>query len=137
MTLGSVAARNRLLDDCYGDGHAPGEPATHYLALFVGDPTAAGVELDTTNCPGYTRLPIANTNASWAGATNGSKTTSADLTMAAATGPWSQQPDYMAIMDAPNGGNIGDTGPLASALTIANGQAVRFPAGSLTITQPA
>lgn len=141
MALGSTAnpaARNMALDACYGDARSTRWPASVQLALFNGDPTAAGVEL--TSAGGYARPVIANSSTNFPDATGGVKTSGTTVQFAASTGAFSSGFNYWAFIDG--SGNLLDSGQVtdpntAAPITITVSQSntiVRFLATKLAIT---
>lgn len=110
MPFVDIAAQNKSLDNDYGSGHGAGVPASHALALFVGDPRFGGVELVGN---GYVRATILA--AAWAAAVGGIKTTIAPVQFAASTGEWDEA-THWALIGAD--GLTWDAGPLVAPLLV-------------------
>lgn len=104
MPLASVAAMRKSLDNDYGSDHGPNSPTSFELALFTGDPTidpgdGGGVELNSTDCPGYARVAIAH--ADFEPATVDAVKDLTDLAQFPnATGPWDLTARYFVYFDA-------------------------------------
>ena len=106
-----------------------------YAALFTGDPSGSGVELTTTNAPGYTRvsLPLTLLDAATQDSANNRANAASDaaLDWPTATADQTAVPSWFGIMSAATGGVLyaydetGITGALAS------GERVRIPTGKL------
>lgn len=132
MALGSVTARNRALDACYGTAHATSWPGTLYIAFYDNDPTGTGVE---ASGGGYGRIAVANTDANWPAASAGQKSNGVEFVTPASTGAWDRTVTWFAIIDSASGaGNLHDYGQLASSVTIpAANYTARFQVGTLVI----
>lgn len=86
MPLGSVAAMNESLDNDY-DG------VDIEVALYVGNPAAGGVEINSTDCPGYTRYEsVSGEREAAAGGVK--RLCVAEFTASAA---WDDEPDYCQV----------------------------------------
>lgn len=120
----SVSVRNGWLDDVTN--------STMYLALFVGDPEGAGVEISGGN---YARKSVATTD--WNAASSGSLTNSNDITFAQATDVWSASDiTYWALFNAATDGNLqaSDDLPANQQQPIVSGNTVEFSAGDITLS---
>ena len=106
MTLLSDAAANASLDFSYGASKAAGAPASHELALFVGDPSLGGTELDASG--GYARVTVTNNGTNWPAAANRAKTSAAQA-FPTSTGAWSGVATHWALI---SGADTWDTGEL-------------------------
>jgi hypothetical protein len=85
MGLLSIAAQNATLDHDYGASKAADAPAAFELALFNGDPTLGGVELDAAG--GYARVTMASDGTNFPPAENGQKVC-AEVTFPTPTDEW-------------------------------------------------
>lgn len=70
MPLASQAAENAVLDACYGDGRAPGIPASFLLRLYDEDPRIDGAEITAL---GYSAQTLTNDSATFPAASGGIK----------------------------------------------------------------
>lgn len=112
MPIRDLAARNSSLDNDYGTTAGPNAPASHLLALYVGDPFLDGYE---TAGGGYARVAVPA--ASWGPADGGMKTTTAPVQFPATTAAWDQPVTHWALYDAA-GVVMWDTGPLTEPLDV-------------------
>jgi hypothetical protein len=120
----ATSVKNGWLDDVTN--------STLYLALFVGDPSGAGVEISGGN---YARKTVATTD--WAAAASGSLSNSSAVTFDQATDIWSADDvTYWALYDASTGGNLVayDDVPAAQQQPIVSGNTVEFSAGDIVLT---
>lgn len=110
MSLGSTAAKNIAIRACYGSSRSSLWPATVDFRLYVGNPTAGGVEMTGG---GYAPVSVANTDANM-GVPTGGILTPATVAFATSTGAWSggAPPDFFAITDG--AGTILDTGTVSA-----------------------
>jgi hypothetical protein len=120
MPIKDEAAMNASLDNDYGATKGPNAPASHQLALFVGDPQVdlidgGGYEIDSTNCPGYARTTVSN-NATWAPSEFGMKQTVDGIELPAPTDEWIDEPTHWALIAS--GEVIWDTGPFTEPMQI-------------------
>ncbi len=120
MPIRDVAAMNASLDNDYGATRGPNAPASHELALYVGDPQVdplegGGYEIADDTCPGYARVSIPN-NGVWAPANEGLKTLIDGAEFPPPTGEWADEPTHWGLV-AP-GGVVWDTGPFTEALQV-------------------
>lgn len=107
----SIAAMNSSLDNDYGATHGPNSPSTWQLALFVGNPEileaeGGGVELNSTDDPGYARTTVSHTD--FPAAVDGIKTFT--VIFPNSTGEWEHSPTHWALIAS--GESIWDTGEL-------------------------
>lgn len=130
--MGTLSAvyENKILDAFIGDGRAAGMPATVYVALFVGDPEAGGVEVSGG---AYVRQSKASTNANWPAAANSQKSNATTITFPEATASWGT-PTHFALMDAVAAGNRMVSGALGTARPIAVGERAQFDPNTLVIS---
>lgn len=131
---------NKLVDHVFR-GQSYTAPATVYVALFT---TACSDSTGGTEVSGgsYARPGLATSLANWAG-TQGAGTTAvssgvsgttsnnAAITFSTPTANWGTV-TYIGLMDASSGGNLLICTALTVGKTINTGDAVSFPAGSLT-----
>lgn len=94
----SVILANISLDASWGDGAVAAMPASPVLRFYDADPRVDGVELDTTNYPGYAGLAVTNNTANFPDAVAGEKVT-AQFTVCTATGTWAAAPAWAALCD--------------------------------------
>lgn len=94
----SVEGANRALDARWGSAHAAGFPSTVTVRMWNGDPLESGVELDSTNYPGYASFTVTNNDTNFPDASGGSKTT-AELAGGTATGDWDDAPTHFTLAD--------------------------------------
>jgi len=100
----TLTAAIAALKTQYGDAHAAVWPSTWQTRLYQGDPRDGGVELDTTNYPGYAAGTVGNTSANFPDPDGTSGVmTSAVLTFATPTGDWDDVPSHVGLCD-PTGG---------------------------------
>ena len=104
---------------------------TAHVALFVGNPLGAGVEVSGVD---YARKVTAGSD--WGAASFASPTASisnvADIDFGTAGGAWGTV-DYVAVYDALSGGNRLASGKLTVARPVVLDDPVKFPAGTLTV----
>ena len=122
-------AENGLLDLSVNDGAWPGAAAC-YLALFTTatDDAAGGTEVSGN---AYARMTVPA--GSWAAASGGSKSTSADVNFVAASGSWGTI-THVALYDAVTAGNRIWHGALTASKAIGTGDVFRMASGQLTLT---
>ena len=120
----ATSVKNGWLDDVTN--------STLYLALFVGDPSGAGVEISGGN---YARKSVAATD--WAAAASGTLSNSNAITFTQATDVWSaSNVTYWALYDASTGGNLKawDDLPANQQQPIVSGNTVEFSVGDIVLT---
>jgi len=125
----ATTVKNGWLDDVTS--------VTLYLALFVGDPAGAGVEISGGD---YARKSVAA--ADWSVASSALVHNTNAITFPQATGVWSASNiTHFALFDAATAGNLmaSDDLPAAQQQPIVDGNTVEFAAGDLdlTISDPA
>ena len=131
----SLFGANEVANMVFGRRTAP--PENWYLALIrnnVPNAFSDGTELDEPPAGvGYGRLIIPNDPTIWA--TDGYYLTSnvVALTFSAATADWGRI-NYWALCNAPEEGYVYFTGRFPQANSVATGDQVNLPAGSLQIT---
>jgi len=102
------------------------KPSALYVALFVGDPLAGGVEVSTSGT-GYARQ-----SGTFSVATNVA-TNASNIEYSAATTAWGTI-THVAIYDAMAAGNQLVTAALTTAKTISVGDILRIPTSDLSVT---
>lgn len=127
-----------ILDHIFGGntaGNVYTPPATLYVGLSTTTIVDAGTGITEPSGNAYARASVANTTTNWSAAsgTTATKTNATDINFTTPTGSWGTVTDFF-IADALTGGNIIAYGTLGSSQAIANGNPVKFPASSLTIT---
>jgi hypothetical protein len=100
-------------------------PTNICVALFNGDPEAAGSELSGNS---YARV----THNVWNAAADGVATNDGAITFPTATGAWSEA-DYVALFDATTVGNRLGSGALDVAKTAGDGDTIAFADTELTV----
>jgi hypothetical protein len=125
MGVFAVATRNKVLD--HVTGTATYAAVTPYLALYDGDPTGAGAEIETPTQNGYNRQTITMSAAS-----SGAITNSAAITWGPATAAWGDV-TYVAAFDAATGGNLLWYDDVATK-TVGSGDSYQIAAGDLDLT---
>jgi hypothetical protein len=98
---------------------------TVYVALFVGDPAGAGVEVSQG---GYSRKQTAGTD--WEAASSGATQNTNAIAFGTATESWGTV-DYFAVYDAASAGNMLGYGALTQSKAIGSGDTASFAAGDL------
>lgn len=147
-TLGSLAhagalsdyLENKLTDHVFR-GQAYTAPSTIYVALFTSacSDSAAGTEVSGGS---YARPGLAASLVNWAGTqaaasttassgTSGTTSNNAAITFATPSAGWGTV-THVGLMDAVTSGNLLVCTPLTTSKTINSGDAVAFPAASLT-----
>lgn len=103
-----------------------------YLALFTTATTDAGGGTEvSTSGSAYARQNIPA--GSWASASGGSTSTSADVNFPTATASWGTI-THVALFDAATAGNMLWHGPLSASKAIGSGDVFRMASGQLTLT---
>jgi hypothetical protein len=115
----TVDARNSLLDHIYKAGYTP--PSDIYLALFIGDPLAAGAEVteDTYERTIITFNPAANRRV----------TQAAEVAFPAATASWGGNISHYALYSAQTGGDRLGIGAFTESFPVVDGNTPKIPAG--------
>jgi len=121
-------AENALLDHSVNDGTMT--VAGCFLALFTAAPSDAGGGTEVTG-NNYSRTSVPA--ASWAAASGGSKSTSADVNFPTASGSWGTI-THIGLFDASTSGNLLWHGALTASKAIGSGDVFRMASGQLTLT---
>lgn len=121
-------ARKKILDDL--TGVAPYSPPALYLALLTSDPTEAGSFADEIVGAGYARQPLAGVMG--AADVTGFSVNTTLINFGPATADWGTI-TYLAVVDAPTGGNMICPGVPATPRTITSGQPLQVPVGQLRL----
>jgi hypothetical protein len=106
------------------------KPTATYLALFTAAPSDAGGGTEvSTSGTAYARQAI-----TWGAASGGVASNSATVAFPTATGSGYGTVTHIGIFDASTAGNMLAWAPLAASKTVSAGDAIEFPAGSLTVS---
>lgn len=128
---------DKLLDHMFqlNDGAKAYRPTALYVGLSTAAPGESGSGIAEPSGNAYARVVLANGSATKMGLSSGSTAAnSADINFPTATGSWGTV-THVFITDASSGaGNLHWHGPLQTAKTIGNNDAVSFPIGSLTFS---
>ena len=132
---------NKLVDHVFR-GQAYTAPSTIYVALFTSacSDSAAGTEVSVGS---YVRPGLAASLVNWAGTqaaasttassgTSGTTSNNAAITFATPSAGWGTV-THIGLMDAVTSGNLLVCTALSTSKTINSGDAVSFPAASLTV----
>lgn len=122
--LGSITAQDGALAGVYGDNRGADAPSSFTAHLFVGDPTAGGVEVAGT---GYAPITVANTTANL-GTPSGGQLGPFTVDFGTGAADWGT-PDNWALEDG--SGNFWNVQQIASPVAIGDGDPVQI---SATIT---
>lgn len=119
---------DKFLDHALGTA-AYSAPTSVYLALFTSNPDedASGTEVSGN---GYAREEV-----TFNAASGGSATGPVDATEFVADGGSFGTVSHFAIFDSSSNGNMLYYGELTTAKTVADGDAIRFTADSITVTE--
>lgn len=130
MSEASDYVENQILD-CYLNQGDITAPTAIYLGLHSADPTDDdGGEISGN---GYARVAI-TTKFDAAAGTGGSLSSNADITgFTASGGAWATV-THIGIHDASTAGNLLFHTPLASSVTVADGDSFQISSGNLTVT---
>lgn len=140
MTAMSDYWENKLIDFSLR-GQAYSAPVTVYIGLHTATPNDAGGGTEVTG-GSYARVAVTCSLANFAGTQSAGSTTASSgtggttsnngvITFPTPSAGWGNVVGC-AVYDAPSGGNLLFPGTLTVAKTINIGDAVSFPAGSLT-----
>ena len=131
MSEASDYVENQILD-CYLNQGNITAPTAIWLGLHSSDPTDDdGGELAVSN--GYGRVAITDKFSAAAG-TGGSLSSNADITgFTADGGDWAAA-THIGIHTAETGGELLFHTPLASSVTVADGDSFQISSGNLTVT---
>ena len=102
-------------------------PATVYVALHTADPTDAGTGAEVSGGS------YARTSATFGAPSDGSSTTTADITFPTATASWGTV-THIGIWDASTSGNLLYHTPLDTSKAIDSGDVFKILTGNLTVT---
>lgn len=142
MAAMSDYLENKLIDQIFR-GQAYTFPATLYVGLFTASPADAGGGTEVTG-NGYARVAVTGSLANWAGTqsagstvassgTGGTTSNNNVITFPTPTPSGWGTVVGMGIFDASSNGNLLFYGGLTTSKTINSGDAVTFPAGSLSV----
>lgn len=126
MSAASDYLENELLDHALGTG-AFTAPSAVYVGLFTSDPTDAGTGTEVSGGS------YARESATFAVASGGSASTSADITFTTATANWGTI-THVGLYDASTAGNLLFHGAVTTSKTIETGDTFSITSGNLTIT---
>ena len=104
-------------------------PSAVYVALFTADPTDTGDTTNEISGGGYARTQV-----TFAAASGGSASNSADVTFPQATADWGTI-THFGLFDASTAGNMLYSGALTASKTVSNGDTFKFATGDLTVTE--
>lgn len=123
-------AENKVLE--HSVGKSTWTTPSCYVALYTVAPTdsTSGTEVSTSGTA-YSRQQLLSTD--WGSASNGSITTTSDVTFSTATASWGTVV-AAAIVDASTSGNIIWYGTLTSNKTVDSGDTFKITAGNLTLS---
>jgi len=109
-------------------------PADVYVALFNGNPLAAGTELADPPATDYAREKMEDTDWNVAAfvSPTGTIDNATDTDFGIAGSAWGTV-DYFALYDDPTAGNMIASGPLEVSRSVQLNDPVKFPAGELKI----
>lgn len=134
MALGTDFA-NSLCDHVFG-GPDFTRPASLYVALYSDDPGEGG-DADTNEISGtgYARVELTNDGTTFPEAVDGQKSVAVDVDFGqVGSGGWTTATHYAIVTSSSGSGDILIRGALPNSQDFVEGNLVRFPAGSLTIT---
>lgn len=132
MSLASTEARNRALASNYGDNRGADWPATLDVALYLGRPSAGGVEVSGGD---YAAVNVANTSATWDPPAAGSITMTATLDFGDSS-TWDTDADWLAIRDPAGDVLLEELALADDVVSGASGGPATVPGGSIVITEP-
>lgn len=127
MTAKTDYLETAILNHIRG-GAALSQPAGLYLALFTTSTNDAGGGTEATG-NGYARQAVT------LGAPSGNQSANTNTPTFTASGGSIGPVTHGAIHDAVSGGNMLYHGALGASKTIASGESLEFPPGSVTITE--
>lgn len=107
-------------------------PTSCYVALFNGNPLAAGTELDGATATDYTRQEIAaaDLNSATFSEPTAEVTNSAAISFGTAGNDWGTI-THWAIYDTDTSGNMIFGAPLEASRSVLSGDTIQFPIGEL------
>lgn len=124
---------NEILDHVLGGGDYS-RPATVYVHLYTAAPSdsGGGTEVSTSDWSNYAAAEVTNNATNWPAASSGSKSNGTDVDFGTATIVTPVTVVAFAIKD---GTNFLYWGDLSSSKVVTDGEAVKFPAGDMTISE--
>ncbi len=133
----SAYLRNKVLNHVLGaEVYTP--PTTVYIALSTAlwTPTATGTSIAASEPSGggYSRVALANNTTTWPTTTTGTKTNGVPVTFPNASTNWGTIVSFY-VVDASSAGNTLYGGDLYTARAVLAGDAARFVAEQLTVTE--
>ena len=133
----SAYLRNKALNHVLGaEVYTP--PTTVYIALSTAAWTSAGtgtsIAATEPSGGGYARVALANNTTTWPTTTTGVKTNGVPVTFPNASADWGTIVSFY-VVDASTGGNALYGGDLYTARAVLAGDAARFIAEQLTVTE--
>ena len=138
MSASSNYTEDRTLDFWLkANSQTTSAPTTVYAALFNSDPSTGSTSENleagtiTDECTGGA---YARQSASFGTISNGSVSTSADITFPAATDANWGTITHVAVMDAASGGNVLFYGTLSASKTIDSGDTFQITSGNLSVS---
>lgn len=133
----SAYLRNKVLNHVLGaETYTP--PVTIYIALStaVWSATATGTTIAAAEpvAGGYARVALANNTTTWPTTATGTKTNGVPVTFPTASANWGTIVSFY-VVDASSAGNTLYGGDLYTARSVLTGDAARFVAEQLTVTE--
>lgn len=122
-TFSRNAVVNALLRNTTLTGISP------FVALFIGDPYGAGVEVSTSGT-GYSRQ-----SATFSSPSNGATSNSNNISFGIATSSYGGTVSHFALMDNSTGGNILYADALTVSQTVNTGNEPKFAATAITVQE--
>ena len=124
---------NEIEQQRFRIGTAPTVPTTLYVLLSTTAISADGTGATEPSAGSYARVPVASSSANWSTPTNGSISNLVKIEFPKATADWGII-TYVALTDAPTGGNIRYYQNLTRPKTVQQDDVVNFEVGALTVT---
>ena len=128
----SNAYENLILDHTLG-GVTYTPPANIHVALYTVSPGEDDTGTEVTG-GSYARVSTTNDATNWPAAVDGSKQNGTEISFPTPTDSWGTV-THFGLRTAATGGTLLYYGALDTPQAIASGNIVRFPVGSLTITE--
>jgi hypothetical protein len=129
------ALDNEILDHLLSRAAMTLNPTTFYIGLSTSLPTNVGGNFVEPVGNGYARKgPLNNDATMWPAASAGSKSNGSLVVFDQATGSWGTV-GWFGIFSALSGGVPIFWGPLTSTKTPASGDTLKFPIGTLVVSQ--
>jgi hypothetical protein len=123
---------NSILNHIFG-GSDYARPANLFIGLSTGTIQDDGSGLVEPAGNNYSRVSVTNNATNFPAASAGSKTNGTDIVFPTPSGSWGTVVDFF-ISDSSSGGTMLCYGTLTTPKAISNGDIVKFPTSSLTIT---